>query len=253
MMPVHFLCSSAALAVLVLCGCGAQASSPAGPERPAAASDTRCAFGAFVQEDDPAGLNMRDAPGLSGAVLGTLPPTLHGVGEFKMDVRIEVEVSGARGGWFHVAHAQDNDVLTGRPARPVYAGAGWVSGRKLTVKSQATAGRAAPGMKAEAVARFADGSAFDGDEMVAAGHLVGCQGGWAQVEFADAALSAPLRKRLTVNPAARAGLPNGVFRIWLDQVCGVQETTCDGLADGDQERPEAQPPAASSTRRISRP
>jgi len=236
MMPTRFLCSAAALAVLVLCGCGAQAFAPAAAERPAAAGDARCAFGAFVQEDDPAGLNVRDAPGVSGAVLGTLPPTLHGVGEFKMDVRIEVEVSGARGGWFHVAHAQDNDALTGRPARPVYEGEGWVSGRKLTVKSQATAGRAAPGMKSEALARFDDGGAFDGDEMVAAGHLVGCQGGWAQVEFADAALPAPLRKRLTVKPAARAGLPSGTFRIWLDQVCGVQETTCDGLADDDPGR-----------------
>ena len=218
-----------------LIGCVAQA--PVEAYTPAAAADAAapaaCKFGAFVQEDDPAGLNVRDAPGAQGRILGTLPPTLHAAGEFKLDVRVEVEVVGAKDGWLRVAHAQDNEALTGSPARATYPGEGWVSGRKLTVKSQATRGYAAPGATAPVVMRFTDDESFDGDEMVAAGRLLACKGTWAQVEFSESALSAATRKRLSLQPEARAGVPPGRFRAWLNQICAVQETTCDGLEADD--------------------
>jgi hypothetical protein len=37
-----------------------------------------------------------------------------------------------------------------------------------------------------------------------------------------------MRPYLQVSPVARAGQPKGRFRAWLDQICGIQETTCDG-------------------------
>lgn len=207
MMLRRRLSSLAMLTALAQCGCAAPASpAPDEAHRGQAVGASACAFGAFVQEEDPAGLNVRNAPGTHGAVLGRLPPTLHGVGEFGLDIRIEVDVLGASD-----------------------------SGRKLTVKSQASAGYAAPDATGEPIGRFVDGGSFDGDDLVAAGHLVSCKGPWAQVEFADRALTAESRRRLLLKPAARTGLPTGVFRLWLDQICGVQETTCDGLAGAEAE------------------
>jgi len=74
---------------------------------------TACKFGAFVAENDPAGLNVRAKPSAYAKVLGKLPRTFiepsAGYG-----VRIEVEVAGARNGWFLIRNAQHNDALTGQ-------------------------------------------------------------------------------------------------------------------------------------------
>jgi hypothetical protein len=190
-----------------------------------------CSFGAFVQETDPAGLNVRAAPASSARVLGTLPPgfTDHANGDFVVRVELDV-LASTPDGWFRIARARDNDVLTGQPARAVYGGEGWVSGRKLTVKSQASRGHAKPDERSEVRLRLGDGETFDNDAMVSAGQLVGCKGRWAWVEFAEDRLPTDVRRALVVAPAARAGLPPGRFRAWVDRVCGVQETTCDGDA-----------------------
>ncbi|MCW7538998.1 SH3 domain-containing protein [Aquabacterium sp. A7-Y] len=206
------------LACATLAGCAAAA--PASPRA--------CSFGAFVEETDSAGLNVRAAPNASAAVLGTLPPTWADAFAGGFQVRVEVEVTAAADGWFRIRHARDNEELTGRSARPVYGGEGWVSGRKLVVKSQATGGRARPASGAPVVLRLGEGDSFDNDTMVAAGRLVGCDGVWALVEYADDRLPAEVRGALHVAPAARSGLPAGRFRAWVDQVCALQETSCDG-------------------------
>lgn len=190
-----------------------------------------CTFGAFVQDDDPTGLNVRAAPGTAARVLGALPPTFTAPGDERFHVRVEVTVTGAARGWFHIRGARDNPALTDRPARPMYDGEGWVAGRKLTVKSQARDGHAAPDGASPVVLRLRTGDSFDGDDMVDAGHLVACQGRWAQVEFDEKALSADTRAELVVDPQARAGMPPGRLRVWLDRLCGVQETTCQDGAE----------------------
>jgi hypothetical protein len=170
-------------------------------------------------------------------VLGSLPPVWRN--DDGMDVRVSVRITGAANGWFRIRDASDNDVLTGRPSRRLYAGEGWVSGRMLVVKSQAQVGRQQPDVKAPVSVRLKEDAGFDGDSAVAAGRLVGCQGNWAQVEFDESRLSADLRPLVQVLPAARAGLRPGRFRVWLNQLCGLQETTCDGLAD--DAAPESSP------------
>lgn len=190
-----------------------------------------CQFGAFVQEDDPAGLNVRAAPSSGGRILGTLPPSFSSPDNPGLPVRIELDVLGQQDGWFHVEHARDNAQLTGRPARKVFAGDGWVSGRKLTVKSQAATGRASPDAGARVVLSLGDGDTLDGDALVAATRLVGCSGHWAQIELDTTRLPEDVRAQLKVS----TGAPGSTLthpRAWVDRVCGVQETTCDGLADG---------------------
>lgn len=207
-------------------GAGSQAFAAGGP--PEAVS---CNFAAFVEETDPAGLNVRAAPSASAPVLGTLPPVW--TDDSGMRARVFVKVSATAKGWFRIHGAFEDEALTGQPARPVYEGEGWVSGRKLVVKSQANAGRARPDPKAAVAIRLKDGLLFDGSSTIAAGRLVDCRGSWVQVEYEEARFAAEMRPYLQVSPVARAGLPKGRLRAWLDQICGIQETSCDGPSSLD--------------------
>ena len=222
------ICASA-----LLIGCMTDGSAATQPTAASGlpAGTAACSFGAFVQEDDPAGLNLRSTPSTAGKILGTLPPSFEDPANAGFKVRIEVDVHGSDDGWFHVDNARDNAQLTGKPARPALREAGWVSGRKLTVKSQATTGRAMPDGKSAAWLSLRDGGGFDNDAMVGAGQLIACRGSWALVEFNEAQLPADVREQLVVAPAARAGASAGRFRAWLNRICGVQETTCDGSTD----------------------
>lgn len=191
----------------------------------------RCNFAAFVEESDPAGLNVRAAPSSSAPVLGTLPPVW--TDDSGMRARVFVKVTAAANGWFRIREAFEDEALTGQPARPLYEGEGWVSGRKLVVKSQANVGRTRPDAKAPVAIQLKDGLLFDGSSTIAAGRLADCRGSWVQVDYEESRFSDELRPYLQIAPAARAGQPKGRFRAWLNQICGIQETSCDGSSSLD--------------------
>lgn len=225
------------LALLLLVPPAAALAAGARPQAPvlapvapslADATPGACRLDAFVRDTDPAGLNVRSEPSTRGRILGTLPPVVASTVLEGYPVRTEVTITGHANGWFRIEDARDNPELTGLPARPVFAGSGWVSGRQLTVKSQAGHGYLQPDATSQAVLRLGDDGSFDGDAMVAAGALIACRGEWALVEFADAALPADFRPLVVTAPEARAGLPAGRFRAWLNRLCGIQETRCDG-------------------------
>jgi Bacterial SH3 domain len=188
---------------------------------------TQCAFGAFSIESDPAGLNVRQAPSLSSKVIGVLPPAIKNSELDNYTVKTELDVVGSHNGWIKIAHAGDNTMLTGKPARPVFSGSGWVSGRKLTVKSQASFGYAEPNIKSPYVLQTSEGS-FDNDELMQAGQMISCQNNWALMEFSQDKLSAETYESLSIAASARKGLAKGHFRAWLYQLCGIQETSCSG-------------------------
>ncbi|WP_377160738.1 hypothetical protein ACFJIX_13365 [Roseateles sp. UC29_93] len=196
------------------------------------ASRSQCEIGAFVQETDPAGLNVRAAPHAKAKVLGKLVP-VYVDPEQGYRTRAEVEVVASEGGWFLIRNARDNPDMTGQAERPMYRGEGWVSGSRLIVKSQATAGRAAPLRDAPVLMRLRDGDTFDSSAMMDGSRLAACQGKWAQLEFTEARLPADFREKLQITPAARQGLPAGRFRVWVDKICDLQETSCSGLG-GDE-------------------
>jgi hypothetical protein len=221
-----WLACGIALVVPALIGCMSD-NALAAAKSATLAGVQRCTFGAFVHEDDPAGLNVRAAPSATARIVGTLPASFTATDNPGLAVRIELDVRGERDGWFHVEHARDNEQLTGRPARPVFAGDGWVSGRKLTVKSQATQAHAAPDAGSPVALALADGGSLDGDAIVASTRLLGCHGDWAEIELDLARLPEDVRAQLKVTPGT-AGAAAGHPRAWVDRVCGVQETTCDG-------------------------
>lgn len=203
---------------------------PAAAPASAPSQPTPCSFGAFVKETDRAGLNVRQAPSVQSRLLGTLPPVLTTAELGTFRIKIEVDVTAGQQGWFQVSGARDNTALTGRPARPAYTGQGWVSGNKLTVKSQARQGYASPDLGAAVALRMRDGSGFDSDPVVDAARLVHCQGDWALLEITTADLPDDLRALLQPTPAASRGLPAGRVRAWFNELCAIQETSCSGLA-----------------------
>lgn len=165
----------------------------------------QCSFGAFVTETGPAGLNVRSGPGEGFPVVGKLPPVAMSADTPPIPSMVEVKVVAAQGGWFRIRHARDNEQLLDGPARPMFKGAGWVSGRYLAVKSQATAGRDMASRKGKAIQKPSDAD-FDSSEFVMTSRLLDCVGGWAYV---------------TNDPRKFTG--------WLDRLCPNQETSCDGV------------------------
>ena len=190
---------------------------------------TKCAFGAFSIESDPAGLNVRQAPNLSSKVIGVLPPAIKGSELDNYIVKIELDVLSSHNGWIKITNAAENTMLTGKPALPIFSGSGWVSGRKLTVKSQAKFGYAQPNIKSQQVLETKQGD-FDNDELMHAGQMIACKGNWALMEFSQNKLSADTNDALVVAASAKKSLPKGHFRAWLHQLCGIQETSCSGVA-----------------------
>lgn len=167
---------------------------------------SRCSFTAFVAAPDPEGINLRSGPGFSHGIVGRLPPKGHHVDDSSLPAMVEVEVLDAKDGWFQIRNAKDNVELTGRPARKLHKGYGWISGNKLTVHSQASVARSQPQARARAIAKE-DGDAPLLD--IQGGHgLVDCKGGWAKVEFGP-------------EKARKTG--------WVDKLCPLQETTCSGF------------------------
>jgi hypothetical protein len=191
---------------------------------------TPCSFGAFVKETDRAGLNVRRAPTAKSKLLGTLPPVLTTAELGTFRVKIDVDVSAGQQGWFQVSGARDNTALTGRPARQAYTGLGWVSGNKLTAKSQARQGYTSPDDRAAVALRMRDGSGFDSDPVVDASRLIHCQGDWALLEITTSDLPDDLRLLVQPTPDASPGLPAGRYRAWFNELCAIQETSCSGLA-----------------------
>ena len=222
---------------------GASASPAPSPAaaRPVAAKPAPCSFGAFVKETDPAGLNVRAAPRVAAVIVGRLPPVVFSRELAGYPVKVEVDVLAAERGWFQITHARDNTALTGQPARRMFAGRGWVSGVQLTAKSQARQGHTGPSHESAMALRLKDGGSFDGDAFVNAAQLVDCRGPWAQLELSERRLPADVLDLLVVSPAARSGLPPGRVRAWFLEICGNQETSCDGTAS-QQAPPQPSPP-----------
>jgi len=218
-----------ALALLIAAGLlAAPGAHSGGSTASKAAKGVACSFGAFVNESDPAGLNVRDQPGTHGKVVGVLPRVLTAKDGADPQARVEVEVRGASNGWFLIANAKDNDALTGKPVRKLYGGMGWVSGKKLTLKSQATQARASASDKGATAFKLHEDNALDNDAMVDATSLVACQGKWAQIEVNLSKLSTDVRDILIAQPAAKAGATPGSVRGWVNHICALQETACSG-------------------------
>jgi hypothetical protein len=192
------------------------------------AEQSACSFGTFVNENDRAGLNVRQSPNAASKVVGKLPAN-YKVPDSPMVVRVEVEVLASLNGWFLIQGAADNTTLTEKPARPMYSGQGWVSGKKLAIKTQASKARLAP--EGAAATAFFVGDILDGDSLSKPGYLVACKGKWALIEYSLSGVPKDDLSEIKINPAAKLGAPKGHVRGWVNRICATQETSCSGLGN----------------------
>jgi uncharacterized protein YgiM (DUF1202 family) len=191
-------------------------------------SESKCDFTAYVNETDHAGLNVRAAPSAAAKVLGKLPK--NHVQKDGPIARVEVNVLASKNGWFLINDAQDNEALL-EPNKPrkMYKSKGWVSGKKLAVKTQANRARFEPSVKAQTA--FLVGNVLDGDSLSRPAQLVACRGKWAQVEYTLSKEDEALISEIKAHASAKVSSKPTRLRGWVNQLCDVQETTCSGLRD----------------------
>ena len=196
-MTYRFLAS--ALAALALTGATAAAAQPAAPEP---ARDGICEFSGWSGDPDPAGLNVRAAPSADAPIVGRLPPPERIEGR---DFATGFDVVEARNGWFRIVNARrwDDD-----GSRPSNLPSGWISGRYLDFALQTDRAYAAPDPGSAVVATsWRDRN--DERHDLAVENATACRGEWI---------------RLTVT-----GHDRRPREAWVRGVCGMQETTCDGV------------------------
>jgi SH3-like domain-containing protein len=138
----------------------------------AAAAQTRsCDAAVNVADQDPAGLNVRAAPG------GAIVTALKAKGRW-----VRVEVTGQDGGWARIRsatlEADENDNPSGDT---LWKGDGWVAFSKLGVEEFDSRARffAAPNERAKLVLSL-EGY---GDKTASAEAVLGCDGEWLQVRI----------------------------------------------------------------------
>lgn len=172
--------------------------------------ETVCDIDGFVTEQDPKGLNVRESPSQKSKILGVIPPALFEKNEsgLKYLVKPELKIIGSQHGWIKIKNAQESGIfeeLTGIKPRKMFTGTGWVSGKMLTIKSQAKKAYSEPSITSRVVHSESPDLNFD---KIDSYQLLACQDRWVYVIDKD------LKKQ---------------NRYWLNKTCGFQETTCDGL------------------------
>src|SRR5262245_22935264 len=176
-----------------------------------------CDLGAWSQDKDPAGLNVRSEPSVKAPVLGKLPPPYHlkmGGAENTPDGGwlTEFRIIGFKDGWFLIedatppGKAYEDDNRYPRHAPKPYAGRGWVAAGKIGANYANGGTRMgglfqAPYIDAKWMpARRRLGGPLDTDD--GPKRIFACSGHWALVESHD-----------------------GV-RGWWRSLCSNQVTTC---------------------------
>ena len=169
----------------------------------AAPSSAACSFSGWSSDLDPRGLNVRAGPSVDDRILGTLPPPeSHPDNETAFGATFDVVES--RNGWFRIRNAHRwSDAGSGPSNLPE----GWISGRYLTFQLMTDKVFAEPRADAPVVLTSWD---EDGTLMQFRYRSpTECRGEWV---------------RLTV-----IGRDGRERQGWVRGICGIQETTCDGV------------------------
>ncbi len=186
----------------------ANASAPAATAaaQPAAAASAQagvCTFSGWSSDPDPRGLNVRAGPAATARIVGVLPPP-EDHDDIEVDFGATFDVVESRDGWFRIANARrwSDDARA-----PATLPSGWISGRDLHVQLQTDKAFAAPDPSSPLVLS----SWLDEGTLTQFRYRnpTECRGEWV---------------RLTV-----IGPDNRERQGWVRGVCGLQETTCDGV------------------------
>ena len=168
----------------------------------AAEPASRCNFSGWSSDADPHGLNVRAGPSATAPILGTLPSPELGQ-DIEVDFGVTFDVVESSNGWFRIENARRWSEQSGPSSLP----SGWISGRYLAFQLQTDKVFAAPdpGSRVEVASRDEGGTLMQFRYR----HPTDCRGEWV---------------RLTV-----IGRDGREREGWVRGICGIQETTCDGV------------------------
>lgn len=85
-----------------------------------------CGFGAYADDADPAGANVRSGPGTQFPIIGVLKPDARSDDGFTPEFR----VSRFENGWFRIGNAVIGQYGDG-PEETVFQGPGWIAGNLI--------------------------------------------------------------------------------------------------------------------------
>lgn len=165
-----------------------------------------CDVHAWSKDRDPAGLNVRAAPGAEAAVVARLPPPRR---EGEETIAVEVHVIGSREGWLMIDRAEFAGYDL--PAKTVFTGRGWVSGRMIDVSVQDERVRAKPATTGDVLDAPRE-RPLGGREMLRLDRILACEGRWIEIEGHFTGEDGGGETRAT--------------RGWVTELCGNQVTTC---------------------------
>lgn len=178
----------------------------------------KCKFSAWVHDNDPNGTNLRSGPGLSFAVIAKLPAarkTDEG-GLTGLDA-VTFRAVEARAGWFRITDVMFSPL--GHDDRAKRYPDGWIHGSKIGFVLQSDFAFTTPDPSSRQVATSWQNE--DGLHEIAYREVDDCSGEWVHLKVKDH------------DPRERPA--------WVRGVCGMLETTCDGLP-GDYSTDDKQLP-----------
>jgi hypothetical protein len=189
----------------------------------------------FLRDKDPVGRVVRVAPSIKSAKLGVIAPPIKSP-NWGRDIYAGFRIIGSRNGWLLIEGGGDQTALTELPARTMYNGRGWISGRGVFVNLQTSRGFLAPTHSSERIIQTP--TYMDIDQHAAQLGVSGCQGDWVLIDWKpfNPSRNPDDPETLTIKPPAELSAKPLTLRAWSTGVCDIQETSCEGL-NGDEPGP----------------
>jgi hypothetical protein len=163
-------------------------------------ADGTCTLPGFGADDDAVEVHILAGPSDESPIVGIAPRLVPEGEDFARSA--EFDIVEMRDGWARVENVVSFDGT--QIALP-----GWIHGSLIWFVVQTEKAFAAPDAAADVV--------WSGDNWPVARAILDCDGDWALIRFDDVQL------------VGNDFVSQGEVTAWVRGVCGLQETTCDGL------------------------
>ena len=162
-----------------------------------------CNFSGWSSDPDPRGLNVRAGPSPTARIVGTLPPPERGE-DVEVDFGATFDVVGSHDGWFLIENARR---WSQQGRGPSNLPSGWISGRYLAFQLQTD----------KVFESFDPGSRVI---------LTSWEDNGTLMQFGYRQPTECLNEWVRLTVIGRDGREQ---QGWVRGICGIQETTCDGV------------------------
>jgi hypothetical protein len=163
---------------------------------------TACSIFGWSSDKDPAGLNIRSAPGKDARIIGRIPREKAQGGD---SYAAEFAIIGSQDGWLLVRNVRFADYGDGKGDRVVFTGPGWVYADKVRFLINENNLRSAADRASPVIMKLVSSDHTAGPDSANIDHVYGCRG-----DFADIAVH----------------MNGPTMRGWATGICSNQVTTC---------------------------